>query len=193
MGPDEPILQVYDMLKQRPDCFGLCVIDKDRPIGIITKEKLALNLSGQYGYTLKQNKPISVIMDKDFLAVDSATPANIVSSMAMSRPNENLYDFIVVTENSEYLGTVTIKDLLKKTIEIEVSTAMHQNPLSGLPGNLMIEQELNQAIQRRGKYSVAYLDIDNFKAYNDIYGFENGDFFYGKQCLAHLIKMDPVE
>ena len=193
VGPDEPILQVYDMLKQRPDCFGLCVIDKDRPIGIITKEKLALNLSGQYGYTLKQNKPISVIMDKDFLAVDSATPANIVSSMAMSRPNENLYDFIVVTENSEYLGTVTIKDLLKKTIEIEVSTAMHQNPLSGLPGNLMIEQELNQAIQRRGKYSVAYLDIDNFKAYNDIYGFENGDFFYGKQCLAHLIKMDPVE
>jgi len=95
--------------------------------------------------------------------------------MAMSRENDKLYDFIVVTENDKYLGIVTIKDLLKKTSEIEISEAKHKNPLSGLDGNLIIEQKLSQCVANTTKYSVAYLDIDNFKAYNDVYGFKNGD------------------
>jgi diguanylate cyclase (GGDEF)-like protein len=173
-------------MKQSPNCFGLCVIDQDMPVGIITKEKAALSLSGQYGYTLNQNKPISALMDKYFLTVDSETPVNIVSSIAMSRPDDKLYDFIVVTENSKYLGTVTVRDLLQKTIEVEVSTAKHQNPLSGLPGNLIIEQKLHQYIDSNKKFSVAYLDIDNFKAYNDVYGFENGDLAI--KLLADILR-----
>ena len=185
-SPDETVRNVSDIIKQSPNCFGLCVIDKDIPVGIITKEKLSLNLSGQYGYTLNQNKTVSVIMDKNFLSVDSETPVNIVSSMAMSRQNDRIYDFIVVTENKKYLGTVTIKDLLQKSTEIEVSIAKHHNPLSGLPGNLMIEQKLNQYIESNRKYSIAYLDIDNFKAYNDIYGFESGDFVI--KLLADILR-----
>lgn len=186
VAPDEPVPKVYDFMKQNADCFGLCVINKDIPIGIITKEKLALALSGQYGYTLNQKKPISVIMDRNFLSVDSETPVNVVSSMAMSRPNDALYDFIVVTENSKYLGTVTIKDLLQKSIEIEVSKAKQQNPLSGLPGNFLIKQKMNQYIENSRKFSTAYLDIDNFKAYNDIYGFESGDLVI--KLLADILK-----
>ncbi|KAF0092054.1 MAG: diguanylate cyclase/phosphodiesterase [Fusobacteria bacterium] len=175
ISPNVTIPKVYDIMKKNPGCFGLCIIDNDVPIGIITKDKLTLCLSGQYGYTLNQNKPISVIMDTNFLSVDCKTPVNIVASIAMSRPTEKIYDFIVVTEDNKYLGTVTIKNLLQKSIEIEISTAKHQNPLSGLPGNLMIEHKLNHYIDSNSKFSAAYLDIDNFKAYNDIYGFENGD------------------
>ncbi len=175
ISPHEPVLNVYNIMKQSPNCFGLCITDNDIPIGIITKEKLALSMGGQYGFTLNQNKTISSLMDRYFLSVDEKTPVNIVSSMAMSRPGDKLYDFIVVTQNNKYLGTITVKDLLQKTLEVEVSTAKHQNPLSGLPGNLIIEQKLNQYIESNQIYSVAYLDIDNFKAYNDTYGFENGD------------------
>lgn len=171
----EIVPDVYDRLKHDPGCIGLCVVANDVPLGIVTKERLALKLSGQYGFALYQNKPISHVMEKDFLSVDCETPVNIVSSIAMSREQDRLYDFIVITKNGRYLGTVTIRDLLKKTTEIEVATAKHQNPLSGLPGNLMIERKLQQCVLGDGKYSVAYLDIDNFKAYNDVYGFENGD------------------
>jgi Mg/Co/Ni transporter MgtE len=73
-----------------------------------------------------------MLMDKQFLCVDCNTPISAVSALAMSRSNDRLYDFIVVTENGQYLGTVTIKDLLQKATEIEVSMAKHQNPLSGL-------------------------------------------------------------
>ncbi|NLH97275.1 MAG: response regulator [Clostridiaceae bacterium] len=49
------------------------------------------------------------------------------------------------------------------------------NPLTGLPGNLEIQSEINHRIARGMIFSVVYLDVDNFKAYNDVYGFSHGD------------------
>ncbi len=120
------------------------------------------------------------------MSVDYKASITEVSSDAMSRPNNKLYDFIVVTENRKYIGTVTIKALLQKTIEIEVTAAKHLNPLSGLPGNLIIEQMLMQCVSGVCNYSIAYFDIDNFKAYNDIYGFEKGDLII--KLLADTIR-----
>lgn len=171
----EPVPAVHNIFRHNSNCFGLCVLKGETPVGIVTKESLALKLSGQYGFALYQNKPISHLMDQNFLSVDCKTPVNVVSSAAMAREDDKLYDFIVVKKDGEYLGTVTIRDLLKKTTEMEIDTAKHQNPLSGLPGNLIINQKLQQCVANHENYSVAYLDIDNFKAYNDVYGFENGD------------------
>lgn len=186
VSPEEKIPNVYDHFKANPNCFGVCVVENDIPIGIVTQEKLAFQLSGFYGFSLNQNKPISKLMDKNYLSVDYRTPVSVVSSMAMSRSINKLYDFIVVTEDEKYIGVVTIKDLLQKTTEIEISTAKHQNPLTGLPGNLVIEQMLNKCILSNMEYSIAYLDIDNFKAYNDVYGFENGDMVI--KLLADILQ-----
>ncbi len=195
VSPSELVPDVYDLFKHNSDCFGLCVTEDDIPKGIVTKEKLALKLSGQYGFALYQNKPVSHVMDRDFMAVDCSTPVSIVSSKAMSRGQDKLYDFIVVKKFGKYLGTVTIRDLLIKATEIEIASAKHQNPLTGLPGNLIIERKLQQCVASNGKYTVAYLDIDNFKAYNDVYGFENGDLILkllSNVILRHTGKEDFV-
>jgi len=49
------------------------------------------------------------------------------------------------------------------------------NPLTGLPGNIAILEKLQQLVQDSGPYAVIYADIDNFKSYNDAYGFLQGD------------------
>jgi len=49
------------------------------------------------------------------------------------------------------------------------------NPLTGLPGNIEIQTEINHRIANGIKLSILYLDVDNFKAYNDVYGFACGD------------------
>lgn len=144
VSPNDLIPDVYDIFKSDPDCFGLCVVENEVPVGIVTREKLAFKLSGYYGFALYQNKPISKLMDENYLSVDYKTPVSLVSSMAMSRSNDKLYDFIVVTENEKYIGAVTIKDLLNKTNEMEILAAKHQNPLTGLPGNLIIENKLSK-------------------------------------------------
>ena len=49
------------------------------------------------------------------------------------------------------------------------------NPLTRLPGNVSINKELMEKILSKEKFAVLYIDLDNFKAVNDYYGFEKGD------------------
>ncbi|MBN1420153.1 MAG: response regulator [Planctomycetes bacterium] len=49
------------------------------------------------------------------------------------------------------------------------------NPLTGLPGNSSIKEEIRRRIESGAPFGVAYLDLDNFKGYNDRYGFDAGD------------------
>jgi diguanylate cyclase (GGDEF)-like protein len=52
---------------------------------------------------------------------------------------------------------------------------LEANPLTRLPGNVAILNELSNCIERKTPYAVCYVDLDKFKAYNDKYGFEHGD------------------
>ncbi len=52
---------------------------------------------------------------------------------------------------------------------------MDTNPLTHLPGNNTIQREIQKRIQEQYPFAVAYCDLDNFKAFNDAYGFIEGD------------------
>ena len=54
-------------------------------------------------------------------------------------------------------------------------TQREANPLTGFPGNVSIEQEATRRIFRKDVFAFMYLDLDNFKAFNDIYGYTRGD------------------
>ncbi len=62
-----------------------------------------------------------------------------------------------------------------KNISHLISSNRCISALTGLPGNVQIENELKRRISSKGTYGILYVDLDNFKAYNDKYGFMNGD------------------
>ncbi len=49
------------------------------------------------------------------------------------------------------------------------------NPSTHLPGPTMIEHEIDRQLQQGSEFGVCYADLDNFKAYNDYYGYSRGD------------------
>ncbi len=62
------------------------------------------------------------------------------------------------------------------------------NPLTRLPGNVSITREIEKRLRRREDFSLLYLDLDNFKAFNDYYGYERGDEVI-KATAATIIKV----
>lgn len=63
--------------------------------------------------------------------------------------------------------------------------AKGSNPLSGLPGNNVIIKHIDAMIEAKREFAVIYGDLDNFKAYNDKYGFSKGDdaILYTRDCF----------
>lgn len=191
LNPKLLISQVYAFLEGDHSLSGFCITEDNYLTGIITRPELYRYLSGQYGYNLYAKKPIEKIMRTEFLRVDYHESIETVAKKAMGRDMEHLYDFITVTQDGRYFGIVTVKDLLEKLLQVEVNHAKHINPLSELPGNLMIEKRLEACIHAATESVILYFDMNNFKAYNDVYGFENGDKFI--KCFAQILKSNIYE
>jgi PleD family two-component response regulator len=60
------------------------------------------------------------------------------------------------------------------------------SPLTGLPGNIRIEDEIDARVEQGQHFAILYADLDSFKAYNDHYGFLRGD--QAIQATARLIE-----
>jgi diguanylate cyclase (GGDEF)-like protein len=93
----------------------------------------------------------------------------------MQREKIKAYDDIIVTRQGCVLGIVTVQKLLNTLAHVQVEMAKGTNPLTGLPGNVNLEREVEAGIISEKRFSIAYADLDNFKIYNDTYGFKNGD------------------
>lgn len=154
---------------------GIAVVLEERPVGLLMKDKLYYHLGTNYGISLYYRRPVERVMDKIPLIVSADLPLETVSQMAMSRDEYNLYDLILVVRDNKILGAVSVMSLLNKITNLQLHRAHNSNPLTGLPGNLVIEDRLKELIDAKEPFAVMYLDLDSFKAYNDKYGFERGD------------------
>jgi len=65
------------------------------------------------------------------------------------------------------------------------------SPLTGLPGNIRIQEEIERQVREARPFAVLYCDLDNFKTYNDQKGFVRGDRLI--QATARIIQDAVVE
>lgn len=135
-----------------------------------------------------KNIPDMIIIDEDTINVDiielcksiranednSITPIVVISSNwdkehRIKILEESIEYFIIKPVDREYLY-YTIKNILRLLQSNRTISA-----LTGLPGNIQIQAEIKKRLLNRETFAMFYFDLDNFKAYNDIYGFSNGD------------------
>ncbi|MFF6017272.1 GGDEF domain-containing protein [Lysinibacillus fusiformis] len=166
--------EVNVLFTSNPSLRSVVVVRDEKPIGHITRTHFYQKIGTQYGYHLFMGRQNQLIIKENPLIVDRNMPITEVSTQAMSRPPEDLYDDVIVTKNDVYYGMVSIRELLLKLVDTQVAIASFLNPLSSLPGNKLINEKLEEAL-KLPQYSLIYFDLDHFKSYNDTYGFSKGD------------------
>lgn len=121
---------------------------------------------------------------------NSITPIIVISSNGDKAHRLEIFDcaveyYIKVPVDLDYLY-YTIKNILRL-----ININRRVSPLTGLPGNVQIHAELKKRLLNKEDFAVLYIDLDNFKAYNDVYGFLKGDEiikFTAKVILRHVHK-----
>lgn len=135
-----------------------------------------------------RNIPALIIIDED------TTDVNIAEFCKSIRSNEDnsITPIIVVSSNKDRDHTIEVlktdvEYFIKKPVDEEYFYYTIKNivglltknrrisPLTGLPGNVQIQAEMKKRLLNKEIFAILYFDLDNFKAYNDVYGFANGD------------------
>lgn len=157
------------------------ILDGESIVGLMTRQHFYYETGGAFGYPLFQKKPIETICKHHPLIVEEKNTVTTLAKLAMDRFQDDLYDpVLVVDAKGGFMGTVTMKQVIAKAVELEVRCAMSANPLTNLPGNEVIRHWIHDAFLWP-EYSIIYADLDHFKGFNDSYGFLMGDELL---CLA---------
>lgn len=141
--------EVVEKIKTIPD---LIIIDEDR---------ISKNIIEICNYIRNDNDntitPIMVIS------------SNIDKGHRLDILKNNVEYFIKSPIDEEYIY-YTIKNIIRL-----MSSNRKVSPLTGLPGNIQIQVELRKRLLKKEDFAILYFDLDNFKEYNDTYGFLKGD------------------
>ncbi|GGA30165.1 hypothetical protein GCM10010917_14100 [Paenibacillus physcomitrellae] len=183
--PDTKCGFVNGLFKQNPKLEGVAVVEGNGHPQLLMRSRFYQKIGTQYGYNLYMGRPVRLVVNNQPLVVDYEDPITEVSIQAMNRSDEDLYEGVIVTKDGSLYGAVSIRSLLLAVADIRAEMAIFMNPLTGLPGNRIIEDRLHQSVQQEF-FSVLYIDLDHFKTYNDSYGFKMGDELI--QATANLLR-----
>jgi GGDEF domain-containing protein len=106
----------------------------------------------------------------------------------------NLDIHIPIVRNDEIGQLATSFNEMGTALKRQRDEDKGANPLTGLPGNVKIAQYIDECLMKNRIIAVLYCDLDNFKAYNDKYGFTRGDdaILYTRDCLDVAAKRKDV-
>ncbi|HBW34705.1 bifunctional diguanylate cyclase/phosphodiesterase [Desulfosporosinus sp. BICA1-9] len=166
---------VETYFREHPNQYLVGITDDSRLVGVVQRDRLFAALGTRYGVPLFSERTVPLIMDRNPLVVEDTTPLEVMSSIAMQRPDAQLYDGIIVANQQMPIGLVSVAKLMKAMTERQIQIARGANPLTGLPGNLSIELEIRQRLEQALTFGLIYVDLNKFKIYNDLYGFQQGD------------------
>ncbi|MCT7909552.1 EAL and GGDEF domain-containing protein [Arcobacter lacus] len=147
-------------------------------LGIIYESDIKKISYSQYGLSLAQNRTFSSTLlkyIKPALSVEISWGIDKILEIYNLNSNNSLGIFI--TASDKYIGFINLNSLLTLSYKRNIEIATNQNPLTKLPGNNQIEKFIDKSFKKNQKdiTHIIYFDFNDFKPFNDIYGFRQGD------------------
>ncbi len=167
--------QIFDLFNNLPDQQSLPVVDHATPIGIINRHLVIERYAHRYWRELHGRRPCTSLMDDEPVVVDKLTSIQDLSQMMVKANPRQLANGFIVTDQGRYLGVGTGRDLMAEITKLQIDAARYANPLTQLPGNVPINENIDRLLQAGGCFTACYFDLNHFKPFNDVYGYRRGD------------------
>ncbi|MEQ1668541.1 MAG: GGDEF domain-containing protein [Sulfuriferula sp.] len=164
----------HSILLAHPDLDMLPVLDGKITVGTINRTMVD-KFSRQYVRELYARQSCVAFMDKAFIAVELDMPIVTLSQLVLAQGRKRFADGFVLTHAGDYVGVGSNFALMQEMTSLQIQEARYANPLTLLPGNVPINEQIGVLLANGERFYACYADLDNFKPFNDVFGYAHGD------------------
>ena len=180
--------ELADLFINHPGLHAAAMLDDACPVGIINKSQFMNEFSKLYYREVWGSKPCLMHANLSPRLIERQHNVDDLVGILTSDDQRYLTDGFIVTDNGRYVGLGTGDQLVKSVTETRIEAARHANPLTFLPGNIPISQHIERLLNKHAEFVACYADLNNFKPFNDQYGYWRGDEMIrllASICVAH--------
>ncbi len=172
-----PIMDILDRFREDPSAATIPVPDeKGECTGVLHERDFRPYVYSPFGISLLKHEsagdPYAGLLSP-IPVTDVSADIKTIQNIFLAAPSS---EGVVVYEDGKYLGFLGAKSILASVSERDLSDARDQNPLTKLAGNARLEEYLSELWNSRSADALlCYFDFNDFKPFNDHYGFRRGD------------------
>lgn len=191
LSPDTTNDQVAVIFQARPDLHALAVVDGERPMALIARQQFMNHYARLYFREVHGRKPCIDAANAAPCVIERNADIAMLAGVLTSDDQRYLSEGFIVTEDGRYVGLGTGDQLVRVVTETRLEAARHANPLTFLPGNIPVSLHIERLLASGVAFVACHADLDNFKPFNDRYGFSRGDEMIRLTARLILSLCDP--
>jgi diguanylate cyclase (GGDEF)-like protein len=158
-----------------PGLHAVALLDQEKPVALINRAQFMNEYSKLYYREVWGRKSCEIHANFQPRLIEREHSVDELVGILTSQDQRYLTDGFIVTDNGRYVGLGTGDQLVRSVTETRIEAARHANPLTFLPGNIPISQHMERLIEKGVRFVACYADLNNFKPFNDHYGYWKGD------------------
>jgi diguanylate cyclase (GGDEF)-like protein len=175
LSPDTLIDDVAKAFAGDTTLRAMALVEDGRPVGLLHRQSFVDRYARPYFKELYGRKACRLFANTTPMILDKHTGLDAMTAVLTSSDQRYLTEGFIVTEGGRYLGLGTGEQLVRVVTEVRIEAARHANPLTFLPGNIPISEHIERLLASKGTFVACYGDLNDFKPYNDHYGYWRGD------------------
>ncbi len=167
--------ELVRLFAANPELHAIAVVEGHKPVGLVNRRDFVEKYAQPYHRELYGKRPVSQFMNANPICAERWARLDSLIDVLTGGDQRYLHDGFIVTEDGRYCGVATGESLVRAITEMRIEAARHANPLTLLPGNIPITEHIARLLDAGGRFVACYFDLNNFKPYNDLYGYWRGD------------------